>query len=67
MTALAHTVYLIHHCLIAGVWFDVLSVPAQAIAELDIAHALAVGTLVAHRVARVFPNSLAFPFAKPPS
>jgi hypothetical protein len=61
MTALAHTVYVIQHCLLAGVWFDVLSVPAQAIAELDVAHALAVRTLVTHGVPGAFADRLSFP------
>jgi hypothetical protein len=43
---LAHTADLIQHCLLAGVWVDVLSVSAKPVAELDIAHALAVGPLL---------------------
>src|SRR5260370_768269 len=63
LTVLAHTADLIQHCLLAGVWVDVLSVSAKPVAELDIAHSLAVGTLVAPVLPGPFPNPPPVPLA----
>src|SRR5579862_2693379 len=63
LTALAHLANLIQHGLFGGIRLDVLSVGAEAVAELDVAHALAVGALVAHGVPGSLADRLAFPLA----
>jgi hypothetical protein len=51
------------HCLFARIRLDVFPIGAQAIAELDVAHPLAVGALVAHGVPGAFADRFAFPLA----
>ena len=59
LAALPQAADLIQHGLLGGVGFDVPPVGAQPVAEPDVAHALAVTALVAHRVPRSFANGLA--------
>jgi transposase len=47
--------------LFAGVWLDVPPIGAQAIAELDIAHPLAICALVPERIAGALPDSFPLP------
>ena len=56
-------VYLTQHSLFVGVLFDVFSVGAEPVAELDVTDPLAVGALVAQSVARAFADGFAFPLA----
>jgi len=54
----------LRQCLLLGrVGLDVLPIGAKTIAELDIAHALAVCTLVVHGVPCPFADGLALPLA----
>ena len=63
LAGLAQTVDLAQHSLLGRVRLNVLSIRAQAIAKLDVAHALAIGTLVTLASLVRSPICLVFPLA----
>lgn len=63
MAALPEAMDLPKDYLLDWVGLDVLPVGAKPVAEANVSHPLAVGALVAHRVARPFADRLALPLA----